>query len=533
MISNPLSKDAGASGSKVALDFAAAALRSGDRLKAQMLLRDRLAKNPKDADALTKLAEIAADEKRIEEATVLLRRALDADPGPDRRIALIAHLQKHSMAALALQELEQLSPAVRGRFEVGGIEAKVLGLLGMHDRQIETYRRLLRERPDKPGIWMNLANALKTVGRIDDAVQALKRATKLKPTLGSAYWALANFKSYKFTPKDIAQMQQALRARLDIDDALHINFALGKAYEDQSDYAASFRHYAAGNTLRMKQIDPSQVSITAMVDDIIRSCTPELFERVQGAGCTAPDPIFVVGLHRSGSTLIEQILASHPDIEGTAELTIVNTITSRLRRLSGQTLPELIGSLTAEQAREIGEEYLELTRPFRRTDRPYFIDKMPGNWMNLAIIRMALPNAKLIDARRHPMACGFSNFKQNYATGVAFSYSLDGIGHFYRDYWRFMRHFDSVQPGAVHRVLNERLIDDPEGEVRRLLDYVGVPFADSCLEFHANTRAVRTPSAEQVRRPINSDGVDAWKPYEPWLGPLKESLGPAVDGWER
>jgi hypothetical protein len=212
---------------------------------------------------------------------------------------------------------------------------------------------------------------------------------------------------------------------------------------------------------------------------------------------------------------------------------VVNTVVSRLRRSTGLSLGELLPTLDPSQLAGIGEEYLELTRPFRHTGRLYFVDKMPGNWLNLPIIRLALPNAKLIDARRHPMACGFSNFKQNYATGVAFSYNLGAIGEFYYDYWRFMRHFDDVQPGAVHRVLNEKLIDDPEGEVRRLLDYIGVPFDPACLEFHANKRAVRTPSAEQVRRPINRDGVDYWRHYEPWLGELKDALGPALEDWDK
>jgi hypothetical protein len=350
--------------------------------------------------------------------------------------------------------------------------------------------------------------------------------------MGQAYWTLANFKSYRFSAPDIAQMQQALRQNVSLDEALHIHFALGKAYEDQADYEASFRHYAAGNALRTRQLDPETIPITEPVEDALAHCTPEIFKRFAGAGCAAKDPIFVFGLHRSGSTLVEQILASHPLIEGTAELPVMNTIAARLRRSSGQTIGEAIAALEPSEVAAIGEEYMERTRPFRQTGKPYFVDKMPGNWINATLIRLALPNAKMVDARRYPMACGFSNFKQNYATGVTFSYSLRSIGEFYYDYWRFMRHFDGVQPGAVHRVLNENLIEDPDGEVRRLLDYIGVPFDDACLEFHANKRAVRTPSAEQVRRPINRDGVDAWRPYEPWLGELKEALGPALEGWE-
>jgi tetratricopeptide (TPR) repeat protein len=532
MISNPLSRDAGSAKSKVALDFASAALRSGNRLKAQMLLRDRLAEDPKDADALTVLAQIAAEDRQIEDATVLLRRAVSADPRPERRLALIEHLLKHAGAALALREFEELPRAFRKKLEVSGMEAKTLGLLGMHDAQIEIYKSMLREEPSRAGVWMNLANALRTVGRIDEAVKALKRATKIQPTMGQAYWTLANFKSYKFALPDIAQMQQALRQDLSLDEALHIHFALGKAYEDQANYEASFRHYAAGNALRTRQIDPETIPITEPVENALAHCTQEIFDRFRDAGCKSPDPIFVFGLHRSGSTLVEQILASHSLIEGTAELPVLNTIVSRIRRSTGQTIGEAIEALEPSEIAAIGDEYMERTRPFRQTGKPYFVDKMPGNWINATLIRLALPNAKMIDARRYPMACGFSNFKQNYATGVTFSYSLRSIGEFYCDYWRFMRHFDVVQPGAVHRILNEKLIEDPDREVRRLLDYIGVPFDEACLEFHANKRAVRTPSAEQVRRPINRDGVDAWRHYEPWLGELRDALGPALDGWE-
>ena len=315
MISNPLSKDAGSSRSKVALDFASAALRSGNRLKAQMLLRDRLAEDPSDADALTVLAQISVEDRRIEDATVLLRRAVSADPTPERRLALIEHLQKHAGPALALSEFEELPSEFRTRFEVSGMEAKTLGLLGMHDAQIDTYKRMLRQQPNRAGTWMNLANALRTVGRTDEAVKALKRATKLQPTMGQAYWALANFKSYRFTRPDIAQMVQALRKDVSLEEALHIHFALGKAYEDQAEYEPSFRHYSAGNALRTRQLDPSSIPITEPVQDALEHCRPETFERLSGAGCDARDPIFVFGLHRSGSTLIEQLLASHPQIE--------------------------------------------------------------------------------------------------------------------------------------------------------------------------------------------------------------------------
>jgi len=518
--------------SKVALDFAIAALRAGDIAGAEMRLRDSLLADPFNADALAKLAEIAVEQRRIEDAAVLLRKAVTADPVPERRLELIAHLQRFSGPALVLKELHELPAEVRERFEVKAIEAGALGILGQHEEQLRIYEEMARERPRQPGLWMSLGNALKTINRTDEAVDALRHALKIQPSFGEAYWTLANFKSFRFAPRDLQHMRQALRRRLSDTDALHIHFALGKALEDSGDYEQSFTHYAAGNALRASEFTPEQVSASDFVDEAIAAFTPEYFERNGGAGCTETGPIFVVGLHRAGSTLIEQILASHPLVEGTAELATLNLIRKRIARVTGLSPCQAIARLEPAQFADIGAEYLDRTRAFRLTDRPYFVDKMPNNWMNVALIRMALPNATIIDARRHPMACGFSNFKQNYANGVGYSYSLETVGAFYRDYWRFMRHFNAVQPGAVHRAINEWLIEDPEGEIRALLDFAGLPFDSACLESHANTRAVRTPSAEQVRKPINREGVDYWRHYEPWLDQLKHALGPALEGWE-
>ena len=515
----------------VSVDLAAAAMRDGNPALARQMLQDRLLQNPMDADALVKLAEVAAGERQIDEATILLRRAVAANPSPERRMALVLHLQRFANPALALKEVEELPADFRARFDVRSVESALLGNLGDHERQIALYREMVRERSDQPGLWVSLANALKTVGRTDEAVKALHRAIRVDPAFGESWWTLANFKSFRFSERDLTQMRQALRRKLIDEDALHIHFALGKGYEDRGDYEQSFRHYSAGNALRAKSFRPDEMSVTEQVDQSIAAFTPDFFERNAGAGCPEKGPIFVVGMHRSGSTLIEQILASHPLIEGTTELAVMNNLRDRLARSAGTNAAEAIARLDPAQFADIGEEYLERTRPFRQTDRPWFVDKLPGNWMNLALIRLALPNARIVDARRHPMACGFSNFKQNYATGLGFSYSLGTIGAFYRDYWRYMRWFDEVQPGAVHRVLNEKLIEDPQGEVRRLLEFVGVPFDPACLEFHKTERAIRTPSAEQVRRPINREGVDYWRHYEPWLGELSEALGATLDSW--
>jgi tetratricopeptide (TPR) repeat protein len=512
-------------------NLAAAALRSGNVAGARQMLHDLVAEDPGDADALQMLAEIAVADGALEQATVLLRRAVAADPSTRRRIALVLHLQRFARPAVALQEIEQLPQAVRDEFEIRSIEAALLGVLGMHERQIGLYKAMARERPSQPALWVSLGNALKTFGRAEEAVTALRRALKAAPAHGDAWWTLANFKSFKFSASDVARMREALRGRIADDDSARIHFALGKAYEDRGKYEESFAHYAAGNEIRARDFAPGDVGVSKLVDESITSFDRGFFERNRDSGCPEEGPIFVVGLNRSGSTLIEQILASHPLVEGTTELVVMKSISERIARTAGQAPAAAIAALEPPALRAIGEEYLERTPAFRQTDRPYFVDKMPANWTHLPLIRAALPNARIVDARRHPLACGFSNFKQYYASGAGFSYRLESIGRFYRDYWRFMRHFESVQPGVVCRMINEQLIDEPEQQVRRLLDHLGLPFEPSCLEFYKNERAVRTPSAEQVRRPINREGVDSWRHFESWLGELKNALGPALESW--
>jgi tetratricopeptide (TPR) repeat protein len=517
---------------RAAFDAAVAALRSGNVLGSRQMLQHYLADHPDDADALETLAQIVASQGFVEETTMLLRRAIAADPIRARcRKQLVFHLMTYS-PALALIEIEQLPQSVRDEFEMRGIEGALAGKLGLHEREIRLLEARVRERPAKASPWVSFGKALKAAGRTNEAIKAIQRAIKKEPTFGEAWWALANFKSFKFSARDIAQMQAALHRRISEHDALHIRFALGKALEDCGDYEQSFAHYAAGNAIRARSFPSDRVAVTKLVDEWMAVLTPEFFGRNADAGCPQEGPIFIVGLHRSGSTLIEQILASHPQVEGAGELVELQFIRDRIARLAGKTAAAAIAEIKAADFRAIGEEYLERTRPFRHADRPYFVDKMPGNWTSLPLIRAALPNARIIDARRHPLACGFSNFKQNYDSGVGFSYDLKTIGTFYHDYARFMRRFDEVQPDAVHRSVNERLIEDPEGEVRSLLAYLGLPFEPSCLAFHRNDRAVRTPSAEQVRRPLNREGIDRWKNYEPWLGALKEALGPTLKSWD-
>ena len=510
------------------------ALRVGDPVEAERLLRQRSLEAPADVAVLAKLADIVAEQGRTVEAALLLRRILAVAPAHHGiRLSLARLHQQMAEFAVALTELESLPGAIRQSFEVTALEAALLGQIGRHDRELALYERLVEEEPANGSLWMSYGNALKTVGRTDEAVAAMRAAIKARPTYGEAYWSLANLKTVRFDDRDISAMRKALRSKLDPSDAPHFNFALGKALEDRGRFAESFRHYDAGNRIRHAQIPPELLTVTARVNAAVQCFDARLYARNEGAGSPAPDPIFVVGLQRSGSTLVEQILASHAEVEGTAELIAMEQIWHRVGRMgpSGNPFVE-VARLSPEALRGLGEEYLDRARAFRVTDRPFFIDKLPANWLNTGFIRLILPNARIVDARRHPMACGFSNFKQHYATGVTFAYDLRSIGIFYRDYVRMIDHVDAVQPGSVHRLVNERLIDDPDGEVRRLLDYLGLPFDPACLDFHRNRRAVNTPSAEQVRRPINRDGVDSWRPYEPWLSPLADALGPAHDLWD-
>ena len=334
-------------------------------------------------------------------------------------------------------------------------------------------------------------------------------------------------------------MQAALTGDIASEDRFHLHFALGKAFEDKADYAASFTHYAEGNRLRRAELVYDPAETTRHVERSRTLLTREAFAARSGQGCPDPDPIFVVGLPRSGSTLIEQILSSHSQVEGTMELPDITAIARDLggRRARGDDdddAPGYLETLLAKSPAELaalGRDYLDRTRIQRKTARPLFVDKMPNNWAHAGLIHLILPNAKIVDARRHPLATGFSGFKQHFARGQAFAYDLAEIGTYYRDYVDLMDHFDAVLPGRVHRVGHEALIADPESEIRALLAYCGLPFEAACLAFHTNPRAVRTASSEQVRQPLSSAGVDHWQHYDEWLMPLKQSLGFALDSY--
>ncbi|HYI43322.1 MAG TPA: sulfotransferase [Sphingomicrobium sp.] len=507
------------------------ALIDNDLPVAESILRPRLRRRPTDVAAIRMMAELAARVGRMADSETLLRRALELAPAWEAaraNLATVLHRQHRSAEALA--ELERIKVEEGADDPYRGLRAAALGRLGACQEAITLYRELIERHPAQPGLWMSLAHMLKTIGETDDAVAAYRRSIELAPSLGEAWWSLANLKTVAFSADDVAQMQAGLATPgLGDDDRLHLHFALGKALEDAGDEEHAFASYADGNRIRAAQVrfDPDEV--TAQVAAAEQLFTADFLRSRAGQGCPASDPIFIVGMPRAGSTLIEQILASHSQVEGTSELPDIISMAKRLGR-DGR-YPAVLADLGSSELAALGQEYMERSRIQRRSDKPLFVDKMPNNWLHVGFIRLILPNARIIDARRHPLACGFSNFKQHFARGQGFSYDLAHMGSYYRDYVRMMRHFDNIAPGAVHRVIHEELVEDTDAVVSRLLGWLGLPFEEACLRFYENKRAVRTASSEQVRRPISTAGLDQWRRFDPWLQPLKAALGPALESW--
>jgi len=515
----------------------AAALCEGRLAAAETLLRAHLKQYPTDVAAIRMFAELAARLGRLADAENLLARCLELAPGftaARHNYAVVLHRQAKSVDAL--REVERLLGGDRRNPGYRSLQAAALARLGEYERSIATYAGLLADYPGQPKLWMSQGHALKTAGRQAESIEAYRRSIELEPSLGEAYWSLANLKTYRFAPPEIEAMRtQLARTGLGAEDRLHLHFALGKATEDAGDHAAAFAHYAEGNRLRRATLAYDADETTALVRRAQALFTSDFFASRRGSGAPAPDPIFVVGLPRSGSTLVEQILASHPAVEGTMELPdllgLVRELSGRTRRSEPSKYPDALAELGPEALRALGERYLAQTRIQRKTDKAFFIDKMPNNWAHVGLIQLILPNARIVDTRRHPLSFCFSAFKQHFARGQGFTYSLEDVGRYYRDYAALMTHFDSVLPGRVHRVIYERMVEDTEAEIRRLLAHCGLEYDERCLHFYENDRAVRTASSEQVRSPIFRDAVDHWRHYEPWLGPLRQALGPALDGY--
>ncbi len=514
---------------------AATALCENRLAVAERLLRAFLIAHPTDVAAIRMLGEVGSRLGRYEDAENLLARCLELAPGfVEARANYAGVLYRANKPDLSAAQAEILLQREPANPAYRNMLAASLARLGESERAIDCYERVLKDYPHQPKAWMSYGHTLKVVGRQDDCIAAYRKSIALLPNLGEAWWSLANLKTFRFAPGDEAAMTLQL-ARKDIadEDRFHLYFALGKAFEDDGRYAESFDNYAKGNDLRKKSVayDPNESGEHMRRSEAL--FTPEFFSKRARQGCPAADPIFIVGLPRSGSTLIEQILSSHSAVEGTMELPDILSIAGRLgaRKRKGEhaTYPESVGELEGEDLARLGEEYLARTRVQRRLGLPFFTDKMPNNFAHIGLIHLILPNARIIDARRHPLGCCFSNFKQHFARGQGFTYDLAEMGRYYRDYVELMAHFDSVLPNRVHRVIYERMVSDSEGEVRKLLAYCDLPFEESCLKFYENDRAVRTASSEQVRQPIYRDAVEHWQNYEPWLEPLRAALGPVLE----
>lgn len=509
---------------------AATALASNTLHIAEPILRARLKAVPHDVAAIRMLAEVAGRIGRNRDAEALLRRALELAPAfhaARSNLAIVLHRQNRTEEALAeLARLTAIDPDNPG---YANLKAAALGRVGEFDEALALYESIIARGSKNPKLWMSYGHTLKTVGRQEDSIRAYRQAVALRPALGEAWWSLANLKTVRFGDSDIAAMEVALASgQLDEEDRFHLEFALGKAREDAGDAERSFRHYEAGNAQRRAQLGYDPDAFSRQVDKAIATFTSAFFAERAGWGHDAPDPIFILGMPRAGSTLIEQILSSHSQVEGTMELPDIPALVARSEEGRGR-YPEATAALARADADALGADYIARTRIQRKEGKPFFIDKLPNNWVQAGFIHLILPNARIIDARRHPLDCCFSNFKQHFARGQSFSYGLDDVGRYYADYVRLMAHFDAVLPGRVHRVIHERLLDDPEGETRALLQALALPFEDGCLQFYNNQRPVRTASSEQVRRPINREGVGQWMPYEKWLDPLKNALGAVLD----
>ncbi|WP_448564947.1 tetratricopeptide repeat-containing sulfotransferase family protein [Thalassotalea ganghwensis] len=500
--------------------------------KAEHVCRTFLQKHKHQADAMCLLAEIGLQLKVFDDAEFLLESCVTLYPKNEHAKALyinvLNRLGKFKLAAKHAEEyLKTFDVNTSTATTVKATLAHCYVSLGRIDSGKAIYQTIIEEQPKRSGIYVQLGHTFKTAGEIEEATKAYQQAYQLKHDYGDAYWSLANIKTYHFSDAELTNMEKVLQQPdIAVEDSIHIAFSLGKAFEDRQDYQRAFKYYQQGNAQKKQQLNYQADKSTELINQQIRYCTPELFQQQKHAGAKAADPIFIVGLPRAGSTLLEQILASHSRIDGTMELHNILGLALKLRGriVSGEPqYPKNLSELSEQQLRQLGEMYINDTQVYRQ-NAPLFIDKMPNNFIHIGLIKLILPNAKIIDARREPMACCFSGFKQLFGEGQDFSYGLTDIGRYYKDYLRLMDHWEQVLPNQILRVQHEELVNDFEAQVKRILDYCQVPFEQNCLEFYKTKRNIHTPSAEQVRQPISKKGLDQWRNFEPFLGELKQAL---------
>jgi len=510
----------------------------GDLSQAEVTVRAFLNRHGNHVEGMRVLAQIGMARRVFDDAELLLGAVLELVPNHlaarFEYAQVLIELHRYTDAQRELERLLREDPA--HRLDYQGLYGTACAGLGEHERAIALYREILQGTSADADTHLSIGHAHKTVGRRDAAIESYRRAAAARQGFGDAYWSLANLKTYRFTDDERRAMEALERdpARSTVD-RIHLCFALGKASEDDGSYGESFDYYARGNELKhaTSRYEPSIIEDNTKRQREV--CTARFFAAAGSYGVTDASPIFIVGLPRSGSTLIEQILASHSSVEGTQELPHIQQTVAGLRGRDPDPreprYPLGLTTMNAETIRELGQRYLANTLPYR-TGKPRFIDKMPNNFRHLGLIRLILPNARIIDARREPMACCFSNFKQLFAQGQEFTYSLNDIARYYRTYLELMQHWNAVLPGWILRVQHEELVDDLETQVRRILEFCGLPFDPACLEFHKTIRSVRTASSEQVRKPIYRDGLSQWKNFEPWLGPLSDALGDARNRYQ-
>jgi tetratricopeptide (TPR) repeat protein len=509
-----------------ALMQAARALVEGDLPEAEKRLRAHLALHPTDVAALRMLAEAGTRLGRDADAESLLETCLKMYPGfalARHNLALV--LFRQNRPAEAIPHLEQLRAEDARNPAYRALLAACLAMVGAYGASIGIYQRLLEDFPNQPKIWLSYGHALKTVGRRDDSLKAYRHALAQAPAMGEAYWSLANMKSDVLSGDEEKRLRFHLaRAALPAEDLYHLHYTLGHLLELRCEYAQSWQHYAEGARIRRGEISYDADRTTAQIGRTRRLMTRRFFEERAGLGCRDEAPIFIVGLPRSGSTLLEQILASHSLVEGTMELPELARLSHEIGRGRESAYPDILADIGPNAFKDLGARYLDRTRIYRQTPKPIFIDKMPNNFVHVGLIHLILPRAKIIDARRHPMAACFSAFKQHFAKGQHYSYDLVELGRYYNDYLALMSHFDAVLPGLVYRVQYEEMVEDTAGQTKLLLSACGLAFEAACLRFHENARAVRTASSEQVRRPIFRDSLHNWRNYQDWLEPLADTL---------
>ncbi len=516
-----------------ALVTASALFYDRELIEAERIVRELLLKQGHHVEAMRLLARIGMEHDVLDDAQLLLEAVLDLEPAYHAaRFEYAQVLCRRHLYLDAQQQTLKLLAVDGTKRDYRTLHAMTCVGLGQHERAIELYRELLSGAAHPAELHLSIAHSMKTLGRQGAAIDEYHAAAAAREGFGDAWWSLANLKTYRFTDAELEQMRALESAAATVPvDRYHLCFALGKALEDRQQYQPSFEYYMRGNALKRaaSRYRPEVMELNTRLQSEI--CTSELFAQHAGSGAAGSDPIFIVGLPRSGSTLIEQILASHSKVEGTHELADIPRMVVELQgrewQLESPRYPGVLAQMGPADFLRLGEKYLHDTRTYR-SGKPHFIDKMPNNFRHIGLIQLILPNAKIIDARREPMACCFGNLKQLFAHGQEFAYGIEDIARYYRTYLELMRHWDAVLPGRVLRVQYEDVVADLEGNVRRLLAYCGLDFEPSCVEFYRTERSVRTASSEQVRQPIYREALEQWRHYEPWLAPLRAALGDAL-----